>query len=134
MDGLCAEPLLDGAVDHALQPPAMDGELRHVMAGLDAARLAPYFLAVTVEIIQFTGADGDCVERIEQPEACQFADRMRQRVDADAEFADRLGLLEQLASNASRAQHQRRGEPSDAAADDDRLHHATPLTNAPLAR
>src|SRR3954470_13554583 len=51
---------------------------------------------------------------------------MRQGVDADAEFADRVGLLEQFAVDAPRAQHQRRGEPSDAAADDDRLHHANP--------
>src|ERR1044071_3268869 len=99
------------------------------MAGRDAARLAPDLLAVTVEIIQFTGADRDRVERIEQAETCQLADRMRQRVDADAEFADRLGLLEQLAGDAPRAQHQRRGEPPDSAADDDRFHHATPLTN-----
>src|ERR1041385_7142383 len=129
MNGLRAEPRLDRAVDHALQPPAVNGELRHIMTGRDAARLAPDLLAMTVQIIQFVGADGDCVERIEQAESCQLSDRMRQRIDADAEFADRLGLLEQLAGNASRAQHQRRGEPSDAAADDDRFHHATPLTN-----
>ena len=88
VDRLRPEPLLDRAMDHALQAAAMNRELRHVVAGVEAARLAPDFLAVAVEIIQFVGADRDGVERVQQPEAGQFADRMRQRVDADAEFAD----------------------------------------------
>ena len=116
------EPLLDGAMDHALQAAAMDRELRHVVAGIEAARLAPDFLAVAVEIVQFVGADRDGVEPVQQPEAGQFADRMRQRVDADAEFADGVGLLEQFAVDAARPQHQRGGEAADAASDDDRLH------------
>ncbi len=51
VDCLRPEPFLDGAMDHALQAAAMNRELRHVMAGIEAARLAPDFLAVTVEII-----------------------------------------------------------------------------------
>src|SRR5437762_7718590 len=47
---------------------------------------------------------------------------MRQRVDADAELADAFGLFEQLAIDAARAQHQRGGEASDAASDDDCFH------------
>ncbi len=62
MDRIRAEPFLDGAMDHALQPAAMDRELRNVMAGIDAADLAPDFLAVTVEIIKLVGADRDVVE------------------------------------------------------------------------
>ena len=98
MDCVCAEPLLDGAVNHALQPAAMNRELRHVVAGIEPTRLAPDFLAMAIEVIQLVGANRDGVERIEQAEARELADRMRQRVDADAEFADRVGLLEQLAS------------------------------------
>ena len=130
-----AEPLLDGAMDHALQPAAMDRELRHVVAGIEAARLAPDFLAVAVEIIQFIGANRDGIEPVQQAEAGQFADRMRQRVDADAEFADGVGLFEQFAVDAARAQHQRGGEAADAASDDDRLHppklHSTRRTLSP---
>ena len=100
----------------------MDRELRHVVAGIEAARLAPDFLAVAVEIIQLVGADRGRIEPVQQPEAGEFADRMRQRVDADAEFADGVGLLEQFAVDAARAQHQRGGEAADAASDDDRLH------------
>ena len=122
VDGVRAEPLLDGAVDHALQPAAMDRELRHVMAGIDAAGFAPDFLAVAVEIIKLVGADRDVVELLQQAEAGEFADRMRQRVDADAEFADGVGLLEQLAVDAAGPQHQRGGKAADTAADDNRLH------------
>ncbi len=122
VDGLRAEPFLDGAMDDALQAAAMDRELRHVVTGIEAARLAPDFLAVTVEIIQLIGADRGGVEPVQQAEAGQFADRMRQRVDADAEFADAVGLFEQFAVDAAGPQHQRGGEASDAASDDDRLH------------
>src|SRR5690242_5919419 len=100
----------------------MNGELRYVVAGIEAAQLAPHFLAVAVEIIQLVGANGGSIEPVQQPEAGQLADRMRQRVDADAELADAVGLFEQLAVDAARAQHQRGGEASDAASDDDCLH------------
>src|ERR1700687_2963709 len=62
VDGSLTQPLLDGAVDHALQPAAMDRELRHVVAGIDTAGFAPDFLAVAVEIIKLVGADRDVVE------------------------------------------------------------------------
>src|SRR5580692_1438512 len=122
VNGLRPQPLLDGAMDHALQPAAMDRELRHVMAGIDAAGFAPDFLAVAVEIIKHVGADRDIVELLQQPETGEFADRMRQRVDADAEFADGVRLLEQLAADAAGAQHQRGGQAPDTAPDDNRLH------------
>src|SRR6185437_1373038 len=41
MDARFAEPRAHGLVDHALQPAAMDRELRDVVAGVEAARLAP---------------------------------------------------------------------------------------------
>src|SRR3954466_14297549 len=47
---------------------------------------------------------------------------MRQRVDADAEFADAFGLFEQFTIDAARAQHQRGGEAADAASNDDCFH------------
>ena len=57
VDRLRPEPFLDGAMDHALQAAAMNGELRHVVAGVEAPRLAPDFLAEAVEIIQLIGAN-----------------------------------------------------------------------------
>ena len=100
----------------------MDRELRHVVTGIEAARLAPDFLAVTVEIIQLVGANSGGVEPVQQAKAGQLADRMRQGVDADAEFADGIGLFEQFAVDTAGPQHQRGGEAPDAASDDDRLH------------
>src|SRR5437016_7054425 len=47
---------------------------------------------------------------------------MRQRIDTDAELADAVGLLEQLAIDAARPQHERSGKASDAAPDDDCFH------------
>ena len=92
VDGVMSKPFLDGAVDHALQPAAVNGELRNVVAGVETARLAPDFLAMAIEIIQLVGTDRDVVQLLQQAKPGQFADRMRQRVDADAEFADRIGL------------------------------------------
>ena len=117
-----AEPRAHRLMDHALQPAAMDGELRHVVAGVDAARLAPDLLAEAVGVDQLVGADRDRVEPLQQAELLQFLDGVRQRVDADAELADALGLLEQLAVDAAGMQHQGRGEPADPSADDNDLH------------
>jgi hypothetical protein len=47
---------------------------------------------------------------------------MRQRVDADAEFADLIGLFENLAVDATGVQHQCHGQAANAAADDDDFH------------
>src|SRR5262245_30493026 len=105
----------------------MDRDLRHVVARIEAARLAPDLLAETVGVDQFKRADRDRVEPLHQPELLQFLDRVRQRVDADAELADALRLLEQLAVDAARMQHQRRGETANSAADNDDLH-GQPLT------
>src|SRR5712672_1028225 len=104
------------------------------MAGIDAAGFAPDFLAVAIEIIEHVGADRDLVELLQQAEAGKLADRMRQRIDADAEFANLIRLLKQFATNAAGAQHQRSGKAADTAADDNRLHRPTPrntLTQRP---
>ena len=127
VDGVIAQPLDHGLMDDALQPAAMDRELRHVVAGIEPALFVPDFLAVAGQIKQLVGADRDLVEPVQQAEAGEFADRMRQRVDADAEFADGIGLLEQFAADAAGPQHQRGGQAADTAADDNRLHRLTPL-------
>ena len=131
MDCVPPQSLLDGAVDHALQPAAMNRELRHVMAGIDAAGFAPDFLAMAIEIIEHVGADRDVVEPLQQAEAGELADRMRQRIDTDAELADGIGLLEQFATDAAGAQHQRSGKAPDTAPDDNRLHRPTPRNALP---
>src|SRR5215470_9612093 len=85
MDARLAEPSAHRLVNDRLQPATMDGELRHLVAGVGAAQLAPDLLAEAVGVKQLVGSDPHRVETSEQPELAQFLDRMGQRVDADAE-------------------------------------------------
>ena len=82
------EPFDHRLMDHALQAAAVDGELRHVVAGIEPALFVPDLLAVARQIKKFGGANGDGIEPVEQADAGEFADRMRQSVDADAELAN----------------------------------------------
>src|SRR5262249_45308744 len=97
MNAALAEPRTHRLVDHALQSAAMHRNLRHVMACIQAARLAPDLLAEAVGVDQLEGADGDGVEPLHQTELLQLLDGMRQRVDANPELPDAFGLLEQFA-------------------------------------
>jgi len=80
----------------------MDRELWDVVAGIDSARLAPNFLAQPVGVEQLVSSDGDRVEAIEQAELGEFLDRVRQGVDAHAELAHCVRLLEDFAVDAAR--------------------------------
>src|SRR5262249_23862365 len=92
-----AVPGAQRLVDGRLQPATMDGELRHLVARIGAAQLAPDLLPEAVGVEQLVGSDPHGVEAIEQPQLLQFLDRMRQRVDADAELANGVRLLVDLA-------------------------------------
>ena len=126
MDRVIAEPLDSGLMDHALQAAAVNRELRHLVAGIEAAFLVPNLLPMTGQVEQLVGADRDRVEPIEETDTGQLTDRMRQRVDADTELADGIGLFVNFALDAAGPQHERGGEATDTAADDDRLHGQTP--------
>src|ERR1043165_306933 len=127
MEAAFGKPRARRLIDHVLQLAAVNGELRHLEAGVEPTQFAPDFLPEAVEIEQLVGADGDRVEPLEEAELLELLDRVRQRVDADAELADGVGLLEDFAIDAARMQHQRGDEPADSAADDDGLHHSTTL-------
>ena len=122
MEAALAEPRARRLIDHALQAPAMDRELRHVEARVEPTLFAPDLLPEAVEIEQLVGADRDRVEPLQQAELLQLLDGVRQRVDADAELADAVGLLVHLAVDAARMQHQRGDEPAHTSADNDGLH------------
>ena len=81
-----AQPFGRGVEQDLLQRAAMDRELRPLVAGLDAARLAPDRLAMFGEIGEFAGAYGRGVKPVVQAEFDQLAHRMRQHIDADAEL------------------------------------------------
>src|SRR6516162_2709067 len=72
-----AEPLAHRLIDDALQVAAMDRELRHVIAGVEAARLAPDLLAETVGVEQLVSADPHRIETLQQAERGELLDRMR---------------------------------------------------------
>src|SRR5258708_3357855 len=97
MDSLGAQPFKHSLIDHALEATALEGELRHVMAGIGPPLILPDLLAVTGEIKQFGGADRHLIEAVQQTNPDKLADRMRQNVDADAKLTDGVGLLEHLA-------------------------------------
>jgi hypothetical protein len=78
-----------------------------------------------LNIEEFVGPDSDLVEFREQSKLCQLLDGVWQCVDADTELAHRIGLLENLAVDATRLQHEGRGEPANATANDNRLHSHT---------
>src|SRR3954469_2447166 len=104
----------------------MNRELGYVMSGIDAAGFAPDFLAMTIEIVEHIGADGDVIELLQQAEAGEFADSMWQRIDTAAEFADRGRLLEHFAADAAGPQHQRHGEAANSGPNDNCLHRPAP--------
>src|SRR5271168_5603623 len=66
VNGFLAEPLFDRPENDVLQSPAVDRKLRHVVAGIDAANVAPDFLAMAVEIIQHVGTDRDVIELLQE--------------------------------------------------------------------
>src|SRR6185436_12790432 len=90
MEPAFAEPRAHRLIDHALQAAAVNGELRHIIAGIEPARLAPDLLTEPVGVDQLVRADCDGVQPLHQHELLQFLDRMRQRVDTDAKLADAI--------------------------------------------
>src|SRR5262249_48265185 len=125
VDARLAEPRAHRLVDDRLQPAAMDGELRHLVAGVGAAQLAPDLLAEAIGVEPLGGSHPHRGETIEQPEIAQFLDRMGRRVEADAELTKGVRLLVELAVDAASMQHGRGGKTADAAADSDDLHRST---------
>jgi hypothetical protein len=122
MEAALTESRAGCLIDHALQAAAMDRELRHVETRIGAALLAPDLLAEPVHVEQLVGADRDRVEPLQEPEFLELLDGVRQRVDTDAELADGVSLLVDLAMDAACMQHQCGDEPANSSADDDGLH------------
>jgi hypothetical protein len=67
----------------------MNGKLRHVVAGVESGRLLVDEIAESVVEAVFARDDAHLRQRIFQPERNQFARRVRQDIDPDA---DRLSI------------------------------------------
>jgi len=100
--------------------------LRPAIAGRQAARLAPDHLAEAVGIDEFLRGDAGLRELVAEAELGQFPHRVGLQVDADTTRAHIRRGLEHRAVDAGRMQRERRGQPADAAADDERLHGPVP--------
>ena len=87
-DRLRAEAIDDRIAEHALQRTAVDRELRDRVTRVGPAKLMPDSLPEAVRVDQLVGPHPDRIEPLEQAERAQLADRVRQRVDPDAELAD----------------------------------------------
>ena len=124
---LFAQPLDRGIEQNLLQRAAMDRKLRPFVTGLDAARLAPDRLAVLGEIGEFFGADAGRVEPVVQAELDQFAHRMRQHVDADAERPQLRHAFKNSGRYADLVQAERQRQPADTAARDENSHVTPPI-------
>src|SRR5262245_5014722 len=121
-NGSLADPSPCRRIEHALQPAPMDGELRVVVARIEATRLAPQFLTEPVGVDQLACTNSNPVQRVKEPKACQFLDRVREQVDADPKLANAPSLLEPRALDPGAPRAQRGREPADTPADDEHLH------------
>ena len=101
-----------------LQVGAMDRELRRVVAGPAARRLAVDVLAEAIEERRLARDDGDALERLEHAERTKRRARVRQDVDADAQWTDLGGRFVDATGDAGAVQRQRQREAADAGADD----------------
>src|SRR5262245_55021001 len=126
MDRLAPKPFDGGIAQHALQATAVDRQLRHLVACLEPARLAPDLLTEAVGIDQLARAHADRVEALEQPELVQLGNGVRQHVDADAQLAHARGGLIDRARNFTCLEHQSEREPADPGPDDDDAHRLLP--------
>ena len=120
-----AHPLDGRLIEQPLQLAAMDRELRPGVARVQAARLGPDALAEAVAVDQLAGPDAGRVQAFQQPQLGKLLDRVGQKVDAHAELANPVGLLENLDLDALLEQAERRAEAADAATDHERLHRSS---------
>ncbi len=129
--GTGPEPVGDRVEEQSLQLAAVDRELRDGEAGIEPAGLAKDVAPVRRLVDQLARADADHVELIEESEAGEMPDRVRQDVDADAQLAHLAGALVDRRREALLVQRECEREPADAAADDRDVqtvrHAATPL-------
>src|SRR5262249_46497827 len=123
--------------DH-LQVAAMNGELRHVIAGETASWLAVNELAEPVVKAILARGYGHVRERLFEPKRTHLTRRVRQDIDA---YPDRLEFgrrLEDPACDSGAMKHQPHRQSADARADNQDFHDDQPfaifLVGTPLPR
>src|SRR5205823_11322245 len=85
-DAILADPLLHGAIERKMQPPAMNADLRILIARALAARLLVNELAEAVEEAALGVLDAGAQQLVAQAKRRQLTHRVREQRDADAEL------------------------------------------------
>ena len=114
--------------EQQLELASMHRQLRPVVAGLGAARLAPDELAEPIDVREAAGRHADRGHRVAEAQLGQFPHRMREEVDADAQRPQLLCALDHGDVGDSRTFEAQGGrETADSGTDDDDLHTASLL-------
>lgn len=117
-----AKPLKHGLREDALEPAAVNADLRHREAGGYPARPEQDLGPQPVGVAQFSRKEASVAQLGEQPEFGEFPHHVGQQVDADTQLVDGLALLVDNAVDAHVVQPQRRGKSADARANDQDPH------------
>src|SRR6185312_197401 len=123
-DRVGAQPFARRRIEVQMQPAAMDADLRIVVAGKLPARLLVDELTEAVEEAAFPVLDPGGEQFAGDTERGEFAHRMRQQRDADAELPDFRCALIDAAVDAALLEIERQRKPANAAADDGYFHTA----------
>jgi CPA2 family monovalent cation:H+ antiporter-2 len=115
-----------GFVEDHVQPAAMDTDFRKGISGKFAAVLSVNQLSETVEEATFAVLDAGPEQIVAEPECAEFAHRMRQQGNADAERFDLRRALINTAGNAALFEIECERQPANAAADNRYVHSVTP--------
>src|SRR4029079_18581895 len=118
VQALGADARLHRVHQHNLQVAAMDGELRPLIAGELAERLAIDELAEAMEEGRILRLDGNLRQRRNEAERVEDAIGVRQDVDPHADRLDLRSGLENPARDATPGELHRQSEAADTGADD----------------
>jgi hypothetical protein len=105
-------------MQYTLELAAVYCELRIVITGIETTRFTPEFLAKSIGVDQFSGANANAIERLKETQFSQLLDRVWECVNTDTEFTNAARLLEYLTLNADGMQAQRRCKSPDPPAND----------------
>src|SRR6476646_2954020 len=126
-DRILAETLLYSLIQDDVQPPSMDANFGKRIAGELSTLLAVNQLSEAVEETAVLVFDAGLEQFIAKPERAEFAHRMRQESDADAERLDLRRALVDAAGDSTLLEIECEREPANAAADNRYVHPVTPI-------
>src|SRR5690606_13393691 len=119
------EAFAHGVIEGHVQAAAVDAHFRVFVTAEAATRLLVDELAESVEEAAIAVLDAGLEQRVGKAQRGEFAHRVRQERDADAELLQFGGALINRASDPARLEIERQRQTADSAADDRNLHEAS---------